>query len=616
MANCAVEIQAAVSGYALRFHTFSSKQLTPKSCSKISIHPKFQADFAIFSSYPTSSSSTSVDFPIIKKKRKKKTHLFLQASTTSSSGSEEEEEEVRLAKEVVWDFLELELGVDRGEAKEIAFSCPKYVGMLVEGVLELDELALSMSMSSKTGSVADVSEVEFKEKIFQLVLQKGDKGVLPLLESLGLSLPSASHLARYLSSYSIHDLIRKVKYVKEIFFSGRGDEALIGRSARRMMMHLSISVGEDLQQTLSFFEKIQARRGGLDLLGYQDASFRYLIESFPRLLVMPLETHVQPILEFLESIGVPEECRNKPLILFPPMMFYDVEKDIRPRIKALKNVGLKDEDLPKILTKYPWILSTSILENNEKVFELFDNQKVPIDSVARAISKWPYFIGSSVNKLILMIKQLDDLDVRGKQLGQVISRSPNLLLQRPQEFVQVIYFLQDLGLDDESITRILCRCPEMFAANLEKTLKKKLDFLTSIGISKTHIPRVIRKYPELFVCDIDKALLPRMKYLMKIGLRQRDVSFMVRRFSPLLGYSIEEVLKPKVEFLLNVMEKPLNDVVDYPRYFSYSLDKKIKPRYFVLKGIHKNCSLKELLAKNDEEFAAEFMDIDRKVVVE
>lgn len=44
--------------------------------------------------------------------------------------------------------------------------------------------------------------------------------------------------------------------MKEIFFSGSDDEGLAGKNARRMMMFLSIPVDDDLQQTLSFFEKV------------------------------------------------------------------------------------------------------------------------------------------------------------------------------------------------------------------------------------------------------------------------------------------------------------------------------------------------------------------------
>lgn len=96
---------------------------------------------------------------------------------------------------------------------------------------------------------------------------------------------------------------------------------------------------------------------------------------------------------------------------------------------------------------------------------------------------------------------------------------------------------------------------------------------------------------------------------MKLGLSKRDIAFMVRTFSPLFGYSIEEVLKPKIEFLVYTMGRPVKDVVGYPRYFSYSLEKRIMPRFWVLKGMNTKFSLKDMLGKNDEEFAAEYMGL-------
>lgn len=119
----------------------------------------------------------------------------------------------------------------------------------------------------------------------------------------------------------------------------------------------------------------------------------------------------------------------------------------------------------------------------------------------------------------------------------------------------------------------------------------------------THINLVI---VGAFVC--------RMTYLMTLGLSAKDIAFMVRKFSPLLGYSIDEVLRPKVEFLVNTMEKPITDVVDYPRYFSYSLEKKIKPRFWVLKARNVECSLKDMLGKNDDDFAADYMGVGSMLI--
>lgn len=69
--------------------------------------------------------------------------------------------------------------------------------------------------------------------------------------------------------------------------------------------------------------------------------------------------------------------------------------------------------------------------------------------------------------------------------------------------------MEELGLDEESVGKILGRCPEIFRTSIDTVLKKKIEFLIDMGVSRKHLPRVIKKYPELFVCDIEKALRPR-----------------------------------------------------------------------------------------------------------
>lgn len=102
---------------------------------------------------------------------------------------------------------------------------------------------------------------------------------------------------------------------------------------------------------------------------------------------------------------------------------------------------------------------------------------------------------------------------------------------------------------------------------------------------------------------------------MKVGLSKKEVCSMICRFSPILGYSIEVVLEPKLQFLLSTMKKPLKEIVEYPRYFSYSLDKKIRPRFSVLKSRKLDYSLKDMLSKNDEDFVREYMGVEMPLVV-
>ncbi|GMH03884.1 hypothetical protein Nepgr_005723 [Nepenthes gracilis] len=544
------------------------------------------------------------------------------ASSSSSPIIPQENEQEEQVREVIAEIVRV-TGVSEIESIEIASKSPEYAKMLMDSVRELDDLSLWSSWMNerelqggeRTEKLKEESSrLSLKKKLKSIAQDKADDGKIPYLESIGLSLSSASHIARLLSFLTLPSLIHKVKYVKEMFFSGSDDGRIIGKSARSMMLHLSISVNEDVQQTLSFFEKMEARRGGLEMLGSKDSSIRHLIESFPRLLFLSVESHMEPLVEFLKEIGVPRQCVGNVLLLFPPIIFLDIEKDFKPGIRAFQKVNTGGKSFGKMLYKYPWILSRSIQENFDEIFSSLESYKVPEVNIHRAITSFPLLLGCSSSKLTPMVEQFNQLGLKGNKLGKVIAKSPQLLLRKPQEFLKVVTFMQEVGFDKESIGKILGRCPEMFASSIDNTLQKKVKFLSSIGISKHHLPRVIKKYPELFVSDVDRTLLPRLNYLMDAGFSKRDIVSMISRFSPLLGYSIEEVLRPKLEFLVKTMEKPARDAVDYPRYFSYSLEKKIKPRFLVLKGRKVDCSLREMLAKNDDEFATEFMGIGRMFI--
>ncbi|BBG98683.1 Mitochondrial transcription termination factor family protein [Prunus dulcis] len=416
--------------------------------------------------------------------------LFSTPPNSPAPPPDHQSEQFKAAQDALLEFLQ-EFGVSETEATFVSSNSPRYLRMLVDGVLELDELGLWRERERKEGREL----VGFKEKVRYLAKEKGDNGKVAFLESVvGLSLSSAMNLARHLSAETLPRLVEKVKYVKEIFFSGSNDVGLIGKNARRMMMHLSIPIDEDLQQTLSFFEKQ----------------------------------------------GV--------------------------------EVGVEDKDVGRMLYSRELQGGSFFLRFGEGT----ESNQVPKMSVGLAIKSWPHVLGCSTSLLKLMVDQLGELGIRNKKLGQVVS------------------FVEGLGFDKETVGIILGRCPEIFAASIERTLSKKLQFLASIGVSKVHLPR-----DEVFDEE---------------GLSRRDIAFMVRRFSPLLGYSIEEVLRPKLEFLINTMEKPVTDLVEYPRYFSYSLEKKIKPRYWVLKARNVECSLKDMLGKNDEQFAEEFMGVGSMLV--
>ncbi|CAL5072845.1 unnamed protein product [Urochloa decumbens] len=392
-----------------------------------------------------------------------------------------------------------------------------------------------------------------------------------------------------------------------MLFSSSDYATLIGRNAKRMMTHLSIPADDALQSTLSFFEKMEARSGGVSMLGHGDVSFPYLIESFPMLLLCSEDNHLKPLIDFLEYIGIPNPRIASILLLFPPIILSDIENDIKPRIHEWEKAGIEREYIGRMLLKYPWILSTCVIENYKQILLFFKRKKITGTALGIATKSWPHILGCSTKRMNSILELFNDLGISKKMVVPVITSSPQLLLRKSYDFLQTVIFFREMGFDKETVGKILCRSPEVFASNVESTLKKKINFLIDFGVSEHHLPRIIKKYPEIFLLDINRTLLPRMNYLLEVGLSKKDVCSMIYRFSPILGYSIELVMKPKLVFLLRTMKKPLKAIVEYPRYFSYSLEGKIKPRFLVLKNRNIDCSLTDMLAKNDELFAEEYL---------
>uniref|UniRef100_A0A0E0M4I9 Uncharacterized protein n=1 Tax=Oryza punctata TaxID=4537 RepID=A0A0E0M4I9_ORYPU len=520
------------------------------------------------------------------------------AETASTSRSYDALEAERAVAELL-----REHGASPADAASIAARAPGYAAMLSDGVRELDEVGLWESWSSGVGVGREVemAGLGFGRKVYYMGKAKSrrDRGVVPLLESVGVRLSSAKLIAPYVSAAGLPVLIDRIKFLKEILFSSNGYETLLSRNAKRMMMHLSIPADESLQSTLSFFEKMEARYGGLNMLGHGDVAFPYLIESFPMLLLCSENNNLKPLIDFLQYIGIPKPRIASVLLSFPPIILSDVETDIKPRINAWeKDVAEVSMDSFNMCDRKLWP-NVNVLPK-KKVLGV-------------AMRSWPHILGCSTKRMNSIVELFDDLGISKKMLVPVVTSSPQLLLRKPNELMQIILFFKDMGLDKKTVAKILRRSPEIFASSVENTLKKKINFLIDFGVPKHYLPRIIRKYPELLLLDINRTLLPRINFFLDMGLSKKNVCSMIYRFSPLLGYSIELVVKPKLEFLLRTMKKPLKAVVEYPRYFSYSLEGRIKPRFFVLQSRKIDCSLTDMLAKNDELFAEEYLGIGRSL---
>lgn len=73
------------------------------------------------------------------------------------------------------------------------------------------------------------------------------------------------------------------------------------------------------------------------MLNSSDASFYCLIESFPRLLLLSVKFHMKPLVELIDSVGIPRGLIRNIILIFPPSLLWSIEV-FKTRILALKEV--------------------------------------------------------------------------------------------------------------------------------------------------------------------------------------------------------------------------------------------------------------------------------------
>lgn len=103
--------------------------------------------------------------------------------------------------------------------------------------------------------------------------------------------------------------------------------------------------------------------------------------------------------------------------------------------------------------------------------------------------------------------------------------------------------------------------------------------MTKAGVSQKNIGKVIALGPELLGCSIANKLDHNVKYFLSLGITLRQLGEMVADFPMLLTYNID-VLRPKYRYLRRMMVRPLQDLIEFPRYLAYAINRSVLPTLF------------------------------------
>ncbi|GJR95844.1 transcription termination factor MTERF2, chloroplastic, partial [Tanacetum coccineum] len=226
------------------------------------------------------------------------------------------------------------------------------------------------------------------------------------------------------------------------------------------------------------------------------------------------------------------------------------------------------------------------------------------EDVGRLLAFRPQLMGCSIEERWKpLVKYLYYLGISRDGMRRILTVKPMVFcFDLESNIVQKVQFFRDIGVQEKGIASMLVKFPSLLTYSLYKKIRPVVIFLlTKAGVSRTDIGKVVGLGPELLGCSISKKLEPNVKYFLSLGIDLKTLGKMISDFPMLLRYNID-ILRPKYRYLRRTMVRPLNDILEFPRFFSYSLEERIIPRHKILMDNRVNFKLRYMLSSTNDEF--------------
>lgn len=224
-----------------------------------------------------------------------------------------------------------------------------------------------------------------------------------------------------------------------------------------------------------------------------------------------------------------------------------------------------------------------------------------VDS-GKALSQNPCLHTASLHAIHDIITFLQSKGLYQKDFARIFGMCPTILTSDIRsELNPVFNFLsKDLRVPEDYFRKVINKCPRLLICSVKDQLKPTLFYLQRLGFTDVH--HLAYQDPILLVSSVENTLIPKLHYLVSLGFTRREAVEMTLRCPGLFTFSIQNNFKPKFDYFSQEMEGELDELKDFPQYFAFSLDKRIKPRHIQLVDNGVSIPLSLMLKTTDEEF--------------
>ncbi|XP_044951522.1 transcription termination factor MTERF8, chloroplastic-like [Hordeum vulgare subsp. vulgare] len=298
---------------------------------------------------------------------------------------------------------------------------------------------------------------------------------------------------------------------------------------------------------------------------------------------------------------------------------------------------------PQALKAYPKLSHLKSPANPDAVLAFLAGLGLSGADVAALVAKDPQFLCASVERVLAPnVDELTGLGLSRSDIARLIPLTSGGRHFRCRSIVSKLHFYLPLFGSSENLLRALNRNFYLIGADMERKVKPNVALLHECGLGACDIVKLCRSTPRMLSTSLERTRamvecaqglgVPRGSAMFKHALDAvsfisedkiaAKVDYLKKTFrwsdaevgmalsrSPMMLRRSKDALRSKSEFLISEVGLEPEYIAHRPAMLNYSLDGRLRPRYYVVKFLKANG-----LLDRDRDYYATFTLVEKVFV--
>ncbi|XP_068663324.1 transcription termination factor MTERF4, chloroplastic [Aristolochia californica] len=327
------------------------------------------------------------------------------------------------------------------------------------------------------------------------------------------------------------------------------------------------------------------------------------INNYPLVLGCSVKKNMIPVLDYLGKLGVRKASLAEFLRRYPQVLHASVVIDLQPVVKYLQGMDIKPNDIPRVLEKYPELLGFKLEGTMSTSVAYLVGIGVGRREIGGVLTRYPEILGMRVGRVIKpFVEHLESLGIPRLAVARLIEKRPLILgFNLDNQVKPNVNSLVEYNVRKEMLPSVIAQYPDIIGLELKHKLHSQRNFLESIlelDVKDTGV--LIEKMPQV-VSLTQSSILKHVNFLKTSGFSPAQVKKMIIGCPQLLALNLD-IMRLNFEYFQNEMHRDLDDLVNFPAFFTFGLESTIRPRHEIVAKKGLKCSLAWLLNCSDDRF--------------